>query len=372
MLRRRIVVLAACFAVSLSWAADAQPPIPEEVLENARLRVERKYNVGIVIGLVDAGGVTYSAFGLTTPGGEPLDESSVFEIGSITKVFTTATLSRMAERGELSLEDAVADLLPDGVTMPQYGDEPIRLVDLATHRSGFPRQPTNMPMSSQLNPYYDYTVELLYEFLDEVELQRAPGEEAEYSNVAMGLLGHVLTLEAGMEYEAMVKREILDPLGMGSTGIVLTPAMQERLALPHVGWSRVINWDIPALAGAGALRSSAVDMVRFLRANMGLMPTELYPALGATHEPRGNFAPLMAIGLGWVSRLLKTHTIVWHNGGTGGYRAFAGFSPELGLGAVVLTNSQQSADDIGFRLLGATEALFDPAVKERPPLFKKD
>ena len=145
---RRIAVLIACLVVSLSWAANAQPPIPEEVLESARLRVERKYNVGIVIGLVDAGGVTYSAVGLTTPGGEPLDESSVFEIGSITKVFTTTALARMAERGELSLEDLVADHLPDGVTMPQYGDEPIRLVDLATHQSGLPRQPTNMPMRS--------------------------------------------------------------------------------------------------------------------------------------------------------------------------------------------------------------------------------
>ena len=137
--------------------------------------------------------------------------SSVFEIGSITKVFTTSVLALMAATGDVSLDDPVTKFLPSTVTFPESG-RPITLADIATQSSGLPRLPTNFSPADPSNPYADYSVDQMYEFLGGVRLTRAPGDSYEYSNLAMGLLGHVLALRAGTTYEAMVTDRLLVPI----------------------------------------------------------------------------------------------------------------------------------------------------------------
>jgi CubicO group peptidase (beta-lactamase class C family) len=144
---------------------------------------------------------------------------------------------------------------------------------------------------------------------------------------------------------------IAAPLGMDETKITLDPNMQSHLAVGHQGTAVVENWDIPTLAGAGAIRSSTADMLRFLSANLGYTETTLQPAMEMTHKARHNKVGSMEVGLGWHIREGAAGEVIWHNGGTGGYRAFAGFVKETGKGVVVLTNSTASVDDIGFHLL---------------------
>ena len=283
------------------------------------------------------------------------------EIGSITKAFTGALLAEMASRGDLALDDPVEALLPGGVTVPSDGERRITLEDLATHTSGLPRIPSNMRPASFLNPYVDYSVEQLYEFLGSHELRRGVGEAYEYSNLGFGLLGHALALRAGASYEDLLRERILGPLGMDDTGITLSDDGRARLAPGHnARGDTVPNWDLPTLAGAGALRSTAADMLRFLAAHLRGDDGIGARIVTATQARRAAGSANMDIGLGWHILRRPDRTLVWHNGGTGGYRTFAGFDAGRGIAVVVLTNSAVSADDIGFHLLDPSMSLTAP------------
>jgi CubicO group peptidase (beta-lactamase class C family) len=228
---------------------------------------------------------------------------------------------------------------------------------LATHTSGLPDIPSNLRPADELNPYADYTVEQMYAALEEYTLPRKPGEVYEYSNWGMGLLGHILALRSGMSYEELVVTRIANELGMPDTRITLTPRMQEHLAQGYRDKVPFPLWDIPTLAGAGALRSTARDMLTYLAANMGLQESNLYPAMQITHQVRRQVNPgKMQIGLGWhIMMMYGGQKIIEHHGGTGGYASYVGFIKEKQTGAVVLTNTYDDFDYIGFELLGIDE-----------------
>lgn len=168
---------------------------------------------------------------------EALNGDSVFEIGSIGKVFTTIILADMVERQELSLSDTVGQFLPGAVKAPKYQNTPITLLDLATHTAGLPRRPANLNPKDEGDPYAGYTVPQMYQFLSEYKLERAPGSRYEYSNTGFGLLGHILSLKAGANYEDLVLSRICVPLGMTSTRARLSPELQARLASGHNRWA---------------------------------------------------------------------------------------------------------------------------------------
>jgi CubicO group peptidase (beta-lactamase class C family) len=328
-------------------------PDVERLEEIIRARVEEGRATGIVLGLLEADGTRrVVAYGDPGQNARSLGAQSVFEIGSISKVFTGILLAEMAGRGEVSLEAPVQAYEHEGVTIPSRGGREITLLDLATHRSSLPRLPGNMRAADPRNPYADYTVEQLHEFLSGHGLRRDIGSEYEYSNLAVGLLGHILAARAGTEYETLLRERILDPLGMTMSGIALSPDMEVWLAKGHdQAGNPAENWDLPTLAGAGAIRSNMDDMLTFLEANIGDPTSDLERAMRVSHEPRRDVSAVMSVGLNWHIRSVGDHRIVWHNGGTGGYRTFAGFDPERRVGAVVLTNSARDADDIGFHLL---------------------
>jgi CubicO group peptidase (beta-lactamase class C family) len=339
-------------------AAQQPPTIPDAVLANVRARVDAGWTPSIVIGVVDSGGTNYLAYGETTvDGGAPVNERTVYEIGSITKVFTGVVLADMATKREVSLDDPIQRYLPDSVHVPGADSQPITLRLLSAQRSGLPRMPTNFAPRDADNPYADYDAARLYAFLATYTLTRAPGAAYEYSNLGVGLLGLALARHEDTTYEALVRRHILDPLGMASTMIALTEEARARLAQGSADGRPAANWDIDALAGAGALRSTAEDMTTFLAAAMGLRHTSLDSAFRLAADPQFDAGPggAMRIGLGW--HVLQTEggmRIVWHNGGTGGYRSWAGYDPARRIGVVVLTSSTEAIDDIGLHLLDST------------------
>ena len=308
-----------------------------------------KHGTGIVIGLLDAAGTRR----IIAAG---VDSAGVFEIGSITKVFTTSLLQDMVDRGEVRLGDAVSQYLPKTVKVPARNDREITLLDLATQSSGLPRLPSNLTPRDSANPYADYSVPQMYTFLSGYQLTRDPGAEYEYSNLGMGLLGHALSLKGRASYEELLRRRILTSLGLRETAITLTPAMRAKLQPGHNAEGRVVpNWDLPTLAGAGALRSTVSDMLTFVAANLDSAATPLSPTLRRTHAERhATNNPILKMGLGWHILARPVGNIVWHNGGTGGYRTFTGFDPVRRLGVVVLSNYDASVDDIGFHLLDET------------------
>jgi CubicO group peptidase (beta-lactamase class C family) len=355
MTRRPVASIGTLLLIFSLTAAVAGEWSQEQVRAILAQRIdEDEQSLGIAVGLIDEHGSTVVGYGaLSETDTRQPDGKTVFEIGSITKVFTSILLADMVRRGKLSLDDPVQKFLPESVRVPLRNDTPITLYHLATHTSGLPRLPTNFAPADPTNPYADYTVEQLYEYLSVAQLTGTPGETAAYSNLGVGLLGHILAEQAGSDYETLVRKRIAKPLKMTDTVVTLTPELEKRLAQGHdLALEPAANWDIPALAGAGALRSTVDDMLLFLAANMGLNKSRILDAMEDTHAAREGFpGPESQIGLGWVIPQEYGHTLHLHNGGTGGYHSFAGFDKQRKIGVVVLSNSTNDIDDIGFHLL---------------------
>jgi len=344
--------------VLIAGLATAPGARDAEIAAAIKSRVDAKKSAGMVVATIEPdGSSSMAAFGNPGPDARPLDGDSVFEIGSITKVFTALLLADMAERGEVKLDDPVARHLRAGVKIPERNGRAITLLDLSTQSSGLPRLPDNMKPANPLNPYADYTVEQMFEFLGRYQLTRDVGAEFEYSNLGVGLLGQALAMRAGKTYEALVKERILDPLDMDHTGVTLTPWMQEHLAKGYSAGGMVMpNWDLPALAGAGALRSTMNDMLKFARANLDSSGARLPRLMQQTHVVRRSVGKDMSIGMNWLIRSLNGRDVVWHNGGTGGYRTWLGFDKTRKIAAIVLTNSAIGNDDLGFELVAGPTA----------------
>ena len=296
---------------------------------------------GIVVGVVTKHGqevISYGKFDSADP--RVPDGETIFEIGSVTKVFTALLLSDMAMQGEVKLNDPVSKYLPATVNVPTRNGKQITLLDLATHYSGLPRMPNNYNL--------EYSVDQMYDFLSHYTLTRAPGAKYEYSNFGAGLLGQVLAERAGTDYETLLRDRITEPLGMNHTAMQLTPEMEANL-IPGFGGagSKARSIEVSAMKAAGAIRSNVDDMLIFLAANMGLIQSPLRPAMKKMLSVRRPVSPGVQIAMGWHI----SNGVVGHNGGTNGYHAYVGFEPRRKAGVVVLSNSTEFTDDIGQRVL---------------------
>lgn len=330
---------------------NAEPlplPIPSDNLIRGWLahRVDDcALSPGMVVGVTQHGEHRFIAHGVADRAGRPVDQDTVFEIGSITKLFTALLLADMVCRGTAALNEPVSALLPAGTSVPERNGKQITLLQLAAHTSGLPRVPADLPQDSP-DPYAGYTPERLYAFLAGCKLARVPGDGFEYSNLGAGLLGHALALRAGQEYEDLVASRILRPLGMASTAIHLSPSMAARFASAHDdSGDPVPAWDLAVLAGAGGLRATAPDLLLFLDA---LMDTDAGP-LGTAAALLA--APRDAGGLGFGLPQPEGHLALQHEGGTGGFRSYAGCVPAWRRGTVVLANASTGRPtDLGIHL----------------------
>jgi len=361
------VCLVAALSVSLSaTAANGQKLSNEPVISDTEIQTilaeridQKRQSVGIVVGIIEDRGeriVSYGALNQNDP--RPLNGGAVFEVGSVTSVFTSLLLADMVQRGEVALNDPLAKYLPPAVKVPSQGNRPITLADLATHTAGLPLLPPNFHPKNPANPYAGYGENDLYASLSNYKLSGTVGTDYSFSSMGMGLLGLALSRRSGMSYEALVKTRILDPLGMKSTGFSMTPALSSQLAVGHNKQLQPVGyWDAAAMAGAVGLKSSAQDLLTFLEAELGYRPSPLSGSMAAMLNLRRptRYAGL-ELALGWHILTTSKTQIIWHNGGTGGFRAFIGFSPRTKVGIVVLSNTESAngIDDIGLRLFSST------------------
>lgn len=346
-MRSLLICLVICAAAPSSWAQASELPTRIERSERQIARwcapyVARDGHHGVVLGLVQGHKSFVRGFG--RPGRqaeETLGPDHLFEIGSITKVFTSLLLAKYVLEGVLDPDAPLSRYLPEACRVASASGREPTLRLLANHHSGLPRMPTNLRPATGLDPYRGYENEQLWAFLAELELRREPGASYEYSNLAVGLLGQLVARAAGTEYETLVERDLLVPLGMTNSAFRPDRAQLTRLARGHAASGLPVpSWHFDALAPAGALRSSMRDMLRF--ASACLAPTPGFERiLALTLADRRRVGEAIEVGLGWhVTKEPGSAepALVWHNGQTGGYRSFLGLQPGRGTAIVVLTN----------------------------------
>ncbi|WP_206244294.1 serine hydrolase [Novosphingobium terrae] len=357
----------------LTFAA-ARPPTPEDLPTEAQTasliddRIAGRPGEGIVIALLSPADTRVVARG---PVGDrpPFDGHTLFEIGSLTKLFTALILADMALKGEVTLDDPAETYLPPGAHMPERHGHKITLRDLAMHRSGLPRLPDNMPFGNPEDPYADYSEKLMLDFLSRYTLPRDPGSRYEYSNFGFGLLGYLLARAAHTDYPALLAQRITGPLGLHDTVIALSPEQQTRFAQGYdTAMHPASPWTFPTLAGAGAIRSTADDMAIFLHAAMD-PASVIAPAMRlTTASPRPLGDGRNKGGLGWVIGTgADGQQLLFHDGGTGGFRSSVILEPGRQRAVVVLANAavEPSTPDLASHILLAAPLL---PTKPIPPM----
>ena len=331
--------------------------LPHAVVEQTLARIEKGYHLGTVIGLLDRHGNHYYGFGKTSLSGQAVpDENSIFEIGSITKTFTATLLANLDLKGEMRLQDPIGDYLP--VFKKVFGPhrEHTSLENLVTHTSGLPREPSNMDPDND-HRYKAYSARDLNDFLSGFSLEYSP-QTYLYSNLGVLVLEHAIESAMSHSYESLLLTRVTGVLGMEDTQFHVPEVKRKRLVAGFRDGRITDELDLGEFQSMGGLRSTAKDMLMFLKAQLGLVPSRIRDAVKLTHRER--YADdHISMSLGW--QRLKNPTsgkiIHFHKGGTNGFVSFAGFNLEDQIGVVVLVSGRRYFSDLGFRLLDPTYPL---------------
>ena len=304
---------------------------------------------------------------------EPPDGNTLYEIGSISKTFTGTLLAHEIRNGRVKLDDPVNGQLPAGVRLPDTIDAPVLLRHLTTHRSGLPRKAEGMGglfgVIFGRDTMSDVTPEVFWRAVKTVSLRSVPGEDVHYSNFGTALLGNLL---AGLRHDSFTNmfRELISaPLGMADT--VIQPN-EEQLSRWAQGYRSIVRLGpatlaleadpnrVPdVLAGMGGFYSTGSDMLRYLKANLGMADTNLVESMRLSHEKLEKMWGDFSLGMNWIRRSFKGHTFIWHNGRMSGHRCFIGFNESQPVAVAILSNSQVNLDWYGADLL---DQLSNPPV----------
>jgi serine-type D-Ala-D-Ala carboxypeptidase/endopeptidase len=305
--------------------------------------LEKATGGGVVIGVLEHGQRRVFSYGQAKP-------DSIFEIGQITTTFTALALAQMVAQKRVMVDEPVRELLPAGIVAKPRGRE-IALIDLATHHSGLPTVPTNLNAIYADNPFAKYDSAHLDAFLRRNGVARARDTKYRYSWTGFGLLGYSLGLREGLSYEQVIEKEVAEPLHMDDTVITLSPAQRRRFIQGHTAeFAPAIAWDFDTLAGAAGLKSTAMDLLGYLEAN--LHPQEfaaqsradspaasLPAALALTHEPRTDTdSPDINMAMAWFFN--NQGGVFVQDSAVAGYTAHVEFDPVHDRAIVVLYNRQ--------------------------------
>jgi serine-type D-Ala-D-Ala carboxypeptidase/endopeptidase len=326
-----------------------------QVNQACKAHIAKGRAAGLFVGIIQGDTVFAMGYGVADKitGTHP-DSNTVFEIGSITKVFTSLMTEKLAEQGIVNWQDNIIQHMPAGIKL--YVNDTTTLEHLATHTSGFPRLPERwFPILERdtCDPYSPLTMQDLISYLDSCTDKKRPSKaNYDYSNMGAGLLGHILEWKTGKTYQALLQELICRPLNMHRTSILMADSGVIAMGYDAAG-KKTCHWRFPVLYGCGAIKSTGADMLRFLAAQINA------PAGSAIERAQKPVVtmPGGSVGHGWhIDAFSSTITglppIVWHNGATGGFHSYIGFMPGTGRGIVVLANqADEGLDALGVSLL---------------------
>ena len=345
-------VSAVLFVSALAAQSEA-PAKPQSQVELAPLLdefcrplVDSEVALGLVVGVIDGDRREVRGYGRARYelDGAP-DADTLFEIGSISKVFTGVLLAHAVLRGEVALTDLAQKHMPEGKTLPKTDANQIRIVDLATHMSGLPRLPDGMDPRGD-DPYSAFTREALFDGACRSMLRNEPGSTYEYSNLGAALLGQLLVDRAGAKsFEELLHDRVLKPLAMDRTSIRLPDATAAMLASgSDANLAPMKPWNLAAFEPAGGIRSSMTDMLKFARSQWTpLAAVHSASSLAMAREKQRDIPGGLGIGLGW--HIAKDQVTRWHNGETGGFHSMLLVRTEERRAVCVLANTATAVVD---------------------------
>ncbi|MBO6512620.1 MAG: serine hydrolase [Phycisphaerales bacterium] len=326
-------------SVSSSTLVLAQEnPVEDAVNKHIEPLIEAGLVPGAVVAVRSKGIDSYYTLGkLDYESDESPSFDTLYEVGSISKVFTGVLFADAVRRGEVTKDTLVDDLLPDEFDARDFEGTEVELWHLTTHTSGWPTAPANLRPADAENPFLGYTDEMMYYYISNASPKRTPGTEFEYSNLGVGLLGTLVSKNAGTGYEDLVIERVFEPLGIEEFWITLDDDERDRLA-PATSSKRATKpWGATgAMDPAGMWVSSAPAMLEFAVANLEGGEGEIYESLEFAREPMAD-SGFGRVCFGWM--LALDGSTYWHNGMTGGYSSYMAINHDLDLAVVVLTNS---------------------------------
>jgi len=334
----------------------AAAEIPKDVKTEIDLRVKHDLNPSIVVGLYENGQSYFYTHGLINKNqSQAVDNNSVYEIGSVTKTFTSLLLATLVNDKKIKLDDAIQDYWPKPFILEDPEKQPITFKQLATHTSGLPRLPNNLMLFSQ-DPYANYDRSLLIKAINTTKPKNA-GSQYAYSNFAVGLLGETLALIENQPFNALIEQNIIKPLALNHTYMQLNQVPPELLVQGYAGKKAATAWNFKALAAAGSIRSSIKDLLNYGVAHLNLSENNLSTAMQMVTTKQYQQGGLK-VGLGWH---INSDGIIWHNGGTAGFSSIIMLDPTQQKVVVGITNSSpsNSIEDIAAHLMNPSKPMVD-------------
>jgi serine-type D-Ala-D-Ala carboxypeptidase/endopeptidase len=327
---------------------DADPDGPHRAAIAAAVKplIDGEVVASLVVGIHDAGRSEIYGFG-KGPGGKPPNGRTLFDLGSMTKVYTGLLLADAVQRREVDLDAPIAELLPTGVTVPTRDRVSITAKHLALHSSSLPPLPPSLlARTPPPDPFAGYTEDALYQDLVTTQLAAAPGSTIALSYYGTGLLGLALGRKVGGGYSAAVTSRVLRPLELEDTFVTLPSGTASRRAIgTDENLAPRSRWTWGALVGAGGLISTVRDQLKLIEAEIDAAAGSkgtLRPAMRLTQEPQLD-VPGDNEGLGWM---IDSAGRLWHEGTTGGFRGYLAIDPKTRRGIVVLASTESSLVEI--------------------------
>ncbi|ERJ59797.1 serine hydrolase domain-containing protein [Sphingobacterium paucimobilis] len=321
----------------------------------ARTYIQQKNAQALAVGVIHNGKTNTFYYGETVKG-DSLSlpkENTLFELGSITKIFTATLLADLVDKNIITLEDTISKYLPDSVAQNQYLQQ-ITFKQLANHTSGLPRLPDNLEKSTKFSasdPYAQYSRKELFSYLKNIHLDVISGDRFEYSNTGFALLGELISIISKKSYTQCVADIITTPLSLSNTLEKVNPKTQQITKVYSATGTEVPVWQWQAFVGAGGLKSTIADMLRFIQIQFKMPEAPLEQALALTRQFTYYLPPSTDIGLAWHMNMVNDVVQYWHNGGTGGSSTFIAIVPDTKSAIIVLANSALSVDEISRKIL---------------------
>ena len=358
-------------ALAALTADSAVPPSESDIHKLIADRVDTlagpEDGIGIVVGMVEPRGrriVSYGHFDHGDP--RAVVGNTIFEIGSITKIFTALLLADFVQKHEVDLFDPASKYLPADLKLPERAGKSITLLDLATHTSGLPFMPP-LPDSSAIGAA-NYSAKDLYGYLANFSLPYDTGTRWDYSNIGYWLLSEVLAARGGAEYGSLLLKRIINPLGMTNTALVASSAMKAKFAIGHYASMQPADsfLSLPGYAimpAAGGLLSSVDDLLTIPSIALGHRTSPLAMLIANCLSPRRPTATKgIEQALGWTVAEDSAGQLIFRDGGTYGHASAMIWDPAIRVGVVVLSNHVQSVSDLAHHLLRPNDPLDRPTA----------